>query len=185
VGGWEVTSLRAVGVGAAAAASWTAGYWAAITTGRLLAIPLALRVSPPVLTGGSLLLAAAGLGLAHVPALAPAAYTLTGLALGPVFPTSLAWLAQSAPGARGSTAMVFAAANLGGVVLPMVIGRLVDASSPAVIPTVILAAALACLVATVTIRGSASRAASPGTPAAARPSSPAGPRRRPGGRPPA
>ncbi|HEV3498540.1 MAG TPA: MFS transporter [Actinomycetes bacterium] len=185
VGGWEATSLRAAGVGAAAAASWTAGYWAAMTAGRLLAIPLALRVSPPVLTGGSLLLAAAGLGLAHVPALAPAAYTLTGLALGPVFPTSLAWLAQSAPGARGSTAMVFAAANLGGVVLPMVIGRLVDASSPAVIPTVILAAALACLVATVTIRGSASRAASPGTPAAARPSSPAGPRRRPGGRPPA
>ncbi|HEV3505607.1 MAG TPA: MFS transporter [Actinomycetes bacterium] len=183
VGGWEVTSLRAVGVGAAAAASWTAGYWAAITTGRLLAIPLALRVSPPVLTGGSLLLAGAGLGLAHVPALAPAAYTLTGLALGPVFPTALAWLARAAPGARGPTAMVFAAANLGGVVLPVVIGRLVDASSPAVIPTTILAAALACLLATVALRRSAS-AASPGTPAAARPSSPAGPRRPPGGRPP-
>jgi MFS transporter, FHS family, glucose/mannose:H+ symporter len=183
IGGWETTSLRAGGTGAAAAASWTAAYWAALTTGRLLAIPLALRVAAPTLAAGSLLLATAGLGLAHVPALAPAAYTLTGLALGPVFPTALAWLAQAAPGARGSTAMVFAAANLGGVVLPVVTGRLVDASSAAVIPTTVLVVALACLVATVGLRRSASDA-TPGRPAAARPSSPAGPRRPPGGRPP-
>ncbi|HEY7606921.1 MAG TPA: hypothetical protein VID07_09130, partial [Actinomycetes bacterium] len=88
---------------------------------------------------------AAGLGLAHVPAFAPVAYTLTGLALGPVFPSALAWLAQAAPGARGATAVVFAASNLGGVVLPVVIGRLVDLSSPAVIPTTVLVVAVACL----------------------------------------
>lgn len=155
IGGFEVTSLRAAGLGAAAAASWTAGYWAALTAGRLLAIPLALRVGPPVLAAGSLALAAVALGLAHLPALAPVAYTLAGLALGPVFPTALAWLAQAAPGARGPTAMVFAAANLGGVVLPVVIGRLVDASSPGVIPTTVLATALACLAATVALRRSA------------------------------
>jgi MFS transporter, FHS family, glucose/mannose:H+ symporter len=152
VGGWEATSLLAGGAGEAAAASWTAGYWAAITTGRLLAIPLALRFTPPVLVAGSLLLAAAGLALAHSPPLAPAAYTLTGLALGPVFPTVLAWLAVAAPGARGSTAMVFAAAQLGGVVLPAVIGQLVDASSPAVIPTTVLVVALACLGTTLLLR---------------------------------
>jgi MFS transporter, FHS family, glucose/mannose:H+ symporter len=156
VGGWEATSLRAGGTGAAAAASWTAGYWAAITTGRLLAIPLALRVAAPVLVAGCLLVAAAGLALAHLPAVAPAAYTLTGLALGPVFPTVLAWLAAAA-GARGPTALVFAAANLGGVVLPAVIGRLVDASSPAVIPTSVLVVVLACLSATVLLRRSAAR----------------------------
>ena len=158
IGGWETTSLRAGGAGAAAAASWTAGYWAAITTGRLLAIPLALRVPAPVLAAGSLLLAAAGLGLAHVPALAPVAYTLAGLALGPVFPTALAWLAQAAPGARGATAIVFAAANLGGVVLPVMIGRLVDLSSPAVIPTAVLVVTLACLGAALLLR----RLAGPG-----------------------
>jgi MFS transporter, FHS family, glucose/mannose:H+ symporter len=157
VGGWEATSLLAAGAGSAAAASWTAGYWAAITTGRLLAIPLALRVAPPVLVAGALLAAAAGLGLAHVPGLAPVAYTLTGLALGPVFPTALAWLALAAPGARGSTAMVFAAANLGGVVVPVAIGRLVDAGSPAVIPTSVLVVSLACLAATLLLRRSAAR----------------------------
>ena len=112
-----------------------------------------------MLAAGSLAVAAAGLGLAHLPALAPAAYALTGLALGPVFPTALAWLAQAAPGAPGSTATVFAAANLGGVVLPVVIGRLVDASSPAVIPTTVLVVALACLAATLLLGRSAARAA--------------------------
>jgi MFS transporter, FHS family, glucose/mannose:H+ symporter len=116
------------------------------------------RVSPPLLAVGSLLVAAAGLGLAHVPALAPAAYTLTGLALGPVFPTVLAWLAAAAPGARGTTALVFATAQVGGLVLPLAIGRLVDASTPAVIPTTILVVALACLGATLLLRRSAAHA---------------------------
>jgi FHS family glucose/mannose:H+ symporter-like MFS transporter len=158
VGGWEATSLLAAGSGTVAAANWTAGFWAALTVGRLLAIPLALRLTPPVLAAGSLLLTAAGLGLAHVPALAPAAYTLTGLALGPVFPTVLAWLAASVPGSRRSTAMVFAGAQVGGLVLPVVIGRLVDASTPAVIPTTVLVVALACLGATLLLRRSAAHA---------------------------
>jgi MFS transporter, FHS family, glucose/mannose:H+ symporter len=158
VGGWEATSLRAGGLGAAGAASWTSAYWAAITVGRLLAIPLALRLAPSRLATGSLLVAAVGLALAHSPTLAPAAYTLTGLALGPVFPTVLAWLAAAAPGARGSTAMVFAASNVGGVVLPPVIGWLVAARSPAVIPTTVLVVVLACLAVTLLLRRSASYA---------------------------
>jgi MFS transporter, FHS family, glucose/mannose:H+ symporter len=164
IGGFETTSLRAGGAAQPVAASWTAGYWAAITTGRLLAIPLALRVPAPVLAAGSLLLATAGLGLAHVPALAPVAYTLAGLALGPVFPTALAWLAQVAPGARGATATVFAAANLGGVVLPVMIGRLVDLSSPAVIPTAVLVVTLACLGAVLLLRRLAGPAGVPAGP---------------------
>ncbi len=145
VGGWEATSLLAHGAGEAAAANWTAGYWAAITVGRLLAIPLALRVAPPRLVAGALLLAAAALTLAYPPPLAPFAYTLTGLALAPVFPTGLAWLAAAAPSARALTALVIAGAQLGGVVFPAVIGWLIDASSPAVIPSALLAVALACL----------------------------------------
>ncbi len=46
-----------------------------------------------------MLLAAAGLALAHIATLAPFAYILTGLALAPVFPTGLAWLTATAPSA--------------------------------------------------------------------------------------
>jgi FHS family glucose/mannose:H+ symporter-like MFS transporter len=151
IGGFEATSLLAGGAGAAAAAGWTAGYWAALTTGRLLAIPLALRVEPAAQAAG-------GLALAHVPGFAAVAYTLTGLALGPVFPTVLAWLAVVAPGSRTSTAMVFAAGQLGGIVLPVVIGRLVDAGSPAVIPSAVLGVALCCLGAILLLRRPAGRA---------------------------
>lgn len=155
VGGWEATSLLAHGTGEAAAANWTAGYWAAITAGRLLAVPLAMQIAPPRLVAGSLLLAAASLTLAHTPPLAPFAYTLTGLVLAPVFPTGLAWLAAAAPATRASTALVIAGAQLGGVVLPAVIGRLIDAGSPAVIPSALLAAALACLGTALLLRRSA------------------------------
>src|SRR5829696_2972431 len=158
IGGFEATSLLADGTGAAAAAGWTAGYWAALTIGRLLAIPLALRVAPAVLAAGSLLAAAGGLGLAHVPGFAAVAYTLTGLVLGPVFPTVLAWLAVVAPGSRTSTAMVFAAGQLGGIVLPVVMGRLVDAGSPAVIPSAVLGVVLCCLGAVLLLRRPAGRA---------------------------
>jgi len=155
VGGWEATSLLAHGIGEAAAANWTTGYWAAITAGRLLAVPLALRVAPPRLVAGALLLAAASLTLAHTAPLAPFAYTLTGLALAPVFPTGLAWLAAAAPATRASTALVIAGAQLGGVVLPAVIGWLIDAGSPAVVPSALLAIALACLGTALLLRGSA------------------------------
>ena len=158
IGGFEASSLLAGGTGAAAAASWTAAYWAALTTGRLLAIPLALRVAPATLAAGSLLAGACGLGLAHVPGFAAVAYTLTGLVLGPVFPTVLAWLAVVAPGSRTSTAMVFAAGQLGGIFLPVVIGRLVDAGSPAVIPSAVLGVALCCLGAVLLLRRPAGRA---------------------------
>ena len=70
----------------------------------------------------------------------------------------LAWLAVAAPGARGTTALVFATAQVGGLVLPLAIGRLVDASAPAVISTTILAVALACLSATLLLRRSAAHA---------------------------
>jgi fucose permease len=86
------------------------------------------------------------------------AYTLAGLALGPVFPTVLAWLAVVAPGSRTSTAMVFSAGQLGGIFLPVLIGRLVDAGSPAVIPSAVLGVALCCLGAILLLRRPAGRA---------------------------
>ena len=61
VGGWEATSLMAEGAGEAVAANWTAGYWAAITAGRLLAIPFGAAGDP---TPAGRRLAAAGRGLA-------------------------------------------------------------------------------------------------------------------------
>src|SRR6266545_903329 len=63
--------------------------------------------------------------------------------------------------------MVIAGAQLGGVVLPATIGWLIDASSPAVIPSALLAVALACLATALLLRGSAANPRRPGRPPAA------------------
>ena len=144
-GAWVATNLMSGGAGEAAAANWTAAFWAAMTVGRLLAIPLALRIAPQWLVMGALGLATAGLALAHSPTLAPAAFTLTGLAFGPVFPTGLAWLTRAVPSAGRSTALVIAGAEVGGVTIPALTGRLIDISSESVVPTALLVVALACL----------------------------------------
>ena len=144
IGGWEATHLLARGASGVAASNWTAAYWAAITVGRVLAAPIALRVSPDRLVTGALVLTTLVLGLAHLTALTAYAYVGAGLALAPVFPTGLAWLTAALPSARGATAMVVAGAQLGGVLLPPVIGALVAVASAEVIPTSLVLVAAAC-----------------------------------------
>ncbi|HWG85898.1 MAG TPA: MFS transporter, partial [Deinococcales bacterium] len=96
-GGWETKHLLSLGVAEATAKSLPALFWAAITAGRFLAVPLSTRVTPATMVVSCLTLGCACLGLAHVPALAPYAYTAAGLCLGPVFPTGLAWLGSLMP----------------------------------------------------------------------------------------
>jgi FHS family glucose/mannose:H+ symporter-like MFS transporter len=145
IGGWEATHLLSQDASEASAANWTAAYWGAITLGRVLAAPIALRVAPSRLVVAALVLTAAALALAHVALLTPIAYVAAGLVLAPVFPTGLAWVTSSLPSIRGATAAVIACAQLGGVIIPPVIGRLVAMASPAIIPTSVLAVAATCL----------------------------------------
>jgi FHS family glucose/mannose:H+ symporter-like MFS transporter len=146
IGGWEATHLLSRGLTEVGAGNWTSAYWAAITIGRALAAPVALRVAPDRLVLAALLLAIVMLGLAHVSLLTPWAYAASGLALAPIFPTGLAWLHSSLPSARRATAIVIAGAQVGGVVVPPLVGRLVTLASPAVIPTSLLVVAALCLV---------------------------------------
>lgn len=150
VGGWAPTHLASTGLSADAAATVTSGFWLAMTVGRLLAAPLALRFrarSIVVAGSGTAVLA---LLLAAVPALSSLAYVVTGLALAPVFPTGLAWLAQVRPGSERSVGFVIAAASLGGVVFPPALGATVDGLGAAVVPlmlALIAAGSLAAFVA--------------------------------------
>src|SRR6185437_13316792 len=79
------------------AAGVTSGFWAAMTVGRLLVVPVS-RVVPAgriVLAACVLLLAV--LTLTALPAAAPAAYVAAGLAAAPVFPVGLAWVGAAFP----------------------------------------------------------------------------------------
>lgn len=126
-GGWMTSHLESVGVGTRSAAALTSGFFLALMTGRLLMALVPSWVSEPriVLTA-----AAAGtlaLALATIGALAPVAYVLAGLAIAPIFPTGIVWLAKLRPADSRATAWLYPAASIGGIVGPgtiaLVVGR--------------------------------------------------------------
>jgi fucose permease len=53
---------------------------------------------------------------------APFAYVVTGLAIAPIFPTALVWIAKLRPGDSRSTSWMFPATMLGGGIIPPAIG---------------------------------------------------------------
>ncbi len=150
VASWETVHLEP-SLGAPRAAFFTSVFWGALTVGRLAAIPLASRLPPRTLVLASASAGLAALAVAHATALAPAAYALAGLALAPVFPTTLAWIERVFP--RRSERIVpiaLAAANAGPVAATAAIGAWVSRAGPQVIPTA-LSAIAATLVAVVAI----------------------------------
>ncbi len=122
VGGWEPTHLIDLGYDAGSADRATAGFWFALTAGRLLVVPLVRRLAPRLLVTGCFAGMTAALLVATIAPLAPVAYVVVGLFMAPIFPTGLPWLLDAAPGIRSAMAWVFAASMLGGVIVPPVLG---------------------------------------------------------------
>lgn len=160
VASWETVHLEPF-LGARDAAFATSAYWAALTVGRLLASPLSAYLRPSTLVLGSACLGFAGLGLAHVVAIAPVAYAVVGLTFAPIFPTGLAWLQRVFPRRAEQVApLVVASANLGPVATASVIGAAVSAFGSEVIPSLLAVLAGALVAVTLALwRGTGRRPA--------------------------
>jgi FHS family glucose/mannose:H+ symporter-like MFS transporter len=141
ISAWEATHLVATGLSAAAAATITSLFWAAFTTGRLLAAPVSLRVKPERLALGGLAVLLLVMPLARVTAVTAAAYTACGLALAPVFPLMLVWAGRIMRTSQRITSFVIAADLLGGVVITALLGRLITGFSADVVPIALAALA--------------------------------------------
>lgn len=143
VAGWMTTHLVEVaGTGVGGAAAATSGFWVAFTVGRLLAAPLSLRLPPPWLLAGTLLLAAGSLVLATWAPAAPLAYILTGLFLAPVFPTAFAWLAADHPVGYAGGALVLAGSSAGPVLISPLVGLAQDTAGAGAIPLALVTVVL-------------------------------------------
>ncbi|CAM3244385.1 MFS transporter [Deinococcus saxicola] len=143
-GAWAGRHLQSLGY--ASFAVIVAGYWGGMTVARILTGIFGARVRPE-----RLVLACAGLtvlcGLAATQAaLAPAAYILAGLALGPVFGTTLVWTTRSLPARL--VPFLLTSGSVGGIVAPYVLGVLAARFGSDVIPLAlaVLAAALVAVV---------------------------------------
>lgn len=147
LGSWNTVYLtRTTPLDTATAALATAGYWLALTTGRIVAAVVGARLTPHAIllltlggavAGGVLLV----LGVGHLP-LTLAAVLLLGFCYGPIFPTLLAVVTLRFRTATGTAASVIVGlGSAGGALLPALQGLLLDRVSPAAYVTVLAASA--------------------------------------------
>jgi FHS family glucose/mannose:H+ symporter-like MFS transporter len=123
--GWMTSHLESAGLRSQDAATVTSGFWLALVTGRVLMTLMPARVPEPaiVITGAAV--ATLALLAASIQPLAPWAYVAAGLALAPIFPTGIVWLAKLRPGDSRATSWLFPAASIGGIAGPGVIGLVI------------------------------------------------------------
>jgi fucose permease len=140
---WIVTHLEGLGLPKERAALVVSAFWLLLLVGRLVAAALSLVVSNRTLLTGSALLGVAAFALAHVDAVAWLAYPLAGLALAPVFPTGLVWMASRTPSPHGTTLYLVAGSAGAAVGLPL-IGWLTAQYGAGTIPTALTALMLGC-----------------------------------------
>ncbi|WP_163509954.1 MFS transporter [Fodinicola acaciae] len=130
---FATTHVLATGVSVDAAVRATAMFYIGLAAGRLLVSPVASRIGSGRLMLICAALASGCLVLAWVAPLGGLTYVLVGAAMGPVFPTVLAWVSEQAFG-RNALPVVLTAANVGGLILPPLIGTVIAAVGAAAAP---------------------------------------------------
>ena len=137
VAGWIPAQLASVGYRASFAAGVTSGFWAAMTVGRLVVVPVSRHVPARRIVLAACALLVAVLTLTALPAAAPAAYVAAGLAAAPVFPVGLAWVGAAFPGQRHATSWALTGALVGGITGPAVVAAVVSVAGLPAVPAVL------------------------------------------------
>ncbi len=129
VGGWVASyAQRMPATAAGVAVLAPAFFWGALLVGRALAPAVLARISDMALINLGLVLATVALVMllnARTSEGVVLSATLGGLGLAPVFPTTMALMARAFEGAASRAAgPTFAAAGLGGAIVPWLVGML-------------------------------------------------------------
>jgi fucose permease len=145
IGGWMPSHLESIGLQSVAAATLTSGFWLALAAGRLLAalVPARVPESAIVITGSAV--SAIALLSALLPVVAPVAFIVAGLAIAPIFPTGIVWLAKLRPGDARITSWLFPASMVGGAIIPGGIGAVIGRFGIGVAPAVLSLVAVGCV----------------------------------------
>jgi FHS family Na+ dependent glucose MFS transporter 1 len=130
-GGWIFTYATTLGlVNDATAAYLTSAFWGALTTGRLLSIPLAARLRPSAVLILDLLGALVSVGTLLIWRDSAVALWLGTIGIGfffaSVFPTTLALAGRRMTITGKVTGWLFVGASLGGAALPWLMGALLE-----------------------------------------------------------
>jgi MFS transporter, FHS family, Na+ dependent glucose transporter 1 len=137
-GGWVYSYAMALGIGGAATAAYlTSAFWGAVTIGRLLSIPIAVRFRPATillwgLLGTLLGLALVVLGRAEQVALWAGTFVV-GFSMAPIFPTTISFASTRMNATGRVTGWFLVGASLGGMTWPWLIGQLFESVGPQVV----------------------------------------------------
>ena len=146
-GGWIATYAKAINLGDAATAAYlTSVFWGALTLGRLLSIPLAVRLRPRTLLLGDLL----GCLLSVLVVIAwpsvPAALWIgtfgAGFSMASIFPTMISFAGRHMTTTGKTTAWFFVGGSSGGMLIPWLIGQWFESTGPQVTVFMVLASLL-------------------------------------------
>jgi FHS family Na+ dependent glucose MFS transporter 1 len=134
-GGWIYTYAFTLGLANAIGAAYlTSAFWLSFTLGRLISVPLALRFSPRqmirVALVGCLIFLTLALALHGSP---PALWIVTiglGFSMAPIYPSGFTLAGQSIQLTGRASGIILLGDSLGGMVLPWLVGQVIDASGP-------------------------------------------------------
>jgi FHS family Na+ dependent glucose MFS transporter 1 len=134
-GGWIFSYAISAGVGPETIGRLlNATYWGALTLGRLVSIPLALKFSPRQMLMFDIWGALASLGLlALLPGWTPAAWIATfglGFFVASMFPASINFAERRIPISGRVTAFFLMGANFGSMTIPWLIGQTFEPVGP-------------------------------------------------------
>ena len=134
-GGWIFTYTKAMELGGPSNAAYlTSAFWGALTTGRLLGIPIASRFRPRTILIVDMIGSLVSVGIILIwPSSLIAIWVGTiglGLALASLFPTMLLVAGRRMTLFGNVTRWFFVGAGLGGMILPWVIGQVFEDFGP-------------------------------------------------------
>jgi MFS transporter, FHS family, Na+ dependent glucose transporter 1 len=134
-GGWVYTYAFTLNLASAAGAAYlTSAFWAAFTVGRLLSIPAAIRFTPKQVILTALIACLSILALGIVFSGSSATLWLMAIGLGfcmaPIWPTGFTLAGQSIAMTGKVTGVILLGDSFGGMVLPTVVGKVIEGSGP-------------------------------------------------------
>jgi MFS transporter, FHS family, Na+ dependent glucose transporter 1 len=153
VGGWIYSYAVALRLGSNTTAAYmTSTFWGAVTAGRLLAIPLAIRFPPRSVLLADFVGCLASLGVLMLGSHSLAATWVgtcgVGLFMASIFPAALSLAQERMPITGRVTGWFFVGASAGGMFLPWLIGQFFESAGPRVAVVILffdLTAALSVL----------------------------------------
>jgi FHS family glucose/mannose:H+ symporter-like MFS transporter len=135
-GAWINTHLTDAGVAESTASFVTGSFWAALATGRLLMIWFTRHFSEPQIIFTSITLLIPVVCVTFFGTIGVFTYAVLGLLIAPLFPCAMTWAARKTGYADHVGTVLYATALVGGGLMPVVVGRIIDFSDPSSVPLV-------------------------------------------------